>query len=232
MEEANPEKKAVKKYDTRLQVLILRHPQEQDKELGTAPILVDRLSKAVLRTGLSWPNLKKALGDPNAESSRWGVLFLGTLKASAKEITASAKDSVVVINRHGYRVMGKELKALDGIVVLDGTWAQAKTMWWRNAWLLKLNRVILKPTAPSLYGLLRREPRKECLSSLEAVAEVLLALDNNKTVFDDLKDSFKVKLEEIRAAKKLARSPVRVTLRSPKAQGSDPCRPSTSPANN
>src|SRR5204862_7870678 len=30
------------------------------------------------------------------------------------------------------------LKRLDGIVLLDGSWKEAKTLWWRNPWLLKL----------------------------------------------------------------------------------------------
>jgi hypothetical protein len=28
--------------------------------------------------------------------------------------------------------------ALDGLIVLDGTWSKAKTLWWRNPWLLSV----------------------------------------------------------------------------------------------
>ena len=35
------------------------------------------------------------------------------------------------------------LKGVKGIVVFDGTWAQAKTLWWRNAWVLKARRLVL-----------------------------------------------------------------------------------------
>ena len=46
---------------------------------------------------------------------------------------------------------------LEGIVILDGTWSQAKTLWWRNAWLLKLGRVVVAPHEPSIYGKLRKD---------------------------------------------------------------------------
>ena len=42
------------------------------------------------------------------------------------------------------------------MVVLDGTWSQAKALWWRNAWMLKCQRVILGPAQPSRYGKLRK----------------------------------------------------------------------------
>ncbi len=56
-------------------------------------------------------------------------------------------------------------RALEGIVVLDGTWSKAKTLWWRNPWLLKLKRVTLKPGQPSIYGRMRAEPRREFVST-------------------------------------------------------------------
>jgi DTW domain-containing protein len=58
-------------------------------------------------------------------------------------------------------------------VLLDGTWSQAKTLWWRNPWLLKLHRLVLNPPEPARFGQLRREPRREALSTLETAALVL-----------------------------------------------------------
>ena len=58
-------------------------------------------------------------------------------------------------------------------MVLDGTWSKAKTLWWRNPWLAKLNRLTLTPQQPSIYGSLRAEPRREFVSTLESVAAAL-----------------------------------------------------------
>ena len=41
------------------------------------------------------------------------------------------------------------LQRLDGIVLLDGSWKEAKTLWWRNPWLLKLHRIVLDPPRPT-----------------------------------------------------------------------------------
>jgi len=162
------------KLKTKLHVLILQHPQEPDKELGTARLAHEALENSTLRVGLSWPNLSKALGRPAIHGS-WGVLYLGGKAESAK-----------------LKQVPFDLSAaqLEGIVVLDGTWAQAKTMWWRNPWLLKLKRIALNPSRRSLYGSLRREPRRECLSTIESIAEALTALGEDPKVGDALRGHF------------------------------------------
>jgi DTW domain-containing protein len=162
------------KLKTKLHVLILQHPQEPDKELGTARIAHQALESSTLRVGLSWPNLSKALGRP-AIHGNWGVLYLGG-KAESAKLRQTASDFLTL--------------PLEGIVVLDGTWAQAKTMWWRNPWLLKLKRIALNPSRRSLYGSLRREPRRECLSTIESIAEALEALGEDPKVGEALRGHF------------------------------------------
>ena len=78
------------------------------------------------------------------------------------------------------------LRGLDGIVLLDGTWSQAKTLWWRNPWLLKLHRLVLNPPRPARLGRLRREPRREALSTLESAALVLRHLERGPEAADAL----------------------------------------------
>ena len=41
--------------DNRIEVLVLRHPREQDKALGTAGLLCRQLSRATLRTEAGTP---------------------------------------------------------------------------------------------------------------------------------------------------------------------------------
>ena len=68
------------------------------------------------------------------------------------------------------------------MILLDGTWSQAKTLWWRNAWLLKGKRIALKPRRPSLYGQRRREARREGLSTIEAAGLVLSRLEDRPEI--------------------------------------------------
>jgi DTW domain-containing protein len=183
--------------NTRLHVLILQHPQEPDKELGTARMAHARLPNSTLKVGLSWPNLKGALGK-EAVAGRWAVLYLGSGVKGEKFVPTSP---VVFVNKKGEPTAAPKEPTgeLDGVVILDGTWSQAKTLWWRNAWLLKLKRVVLLPKQKSLYGNLRREPRRECLSTIESIAEVLTGLGEPQTTGDSLKSEFTTFLEKHRA---------------------------------
>jgi DTW domain-containing protein YfiP len=163
----------------RLFVLILQHPQERKEALATAASTRALLSRAELVVGLSWPNLSQALGRP-IDSKRWAVLYLG----SARPAASGDQREVIAVDRDGEPAADQDgmLHGIDGVVVLDGTWKEAKTLWWRNPWLLKLRRLVLNPQRKSRYGRIRREPRREALSTLEAVALLLKYLDGGPEV--------------------------------------------------
>jgi len=137
------------------------------------------LNRAELVVGLSWPNLGRALGR-SVDARRWAVLYLG----SARPAAFKEQGEVVAVNRRGEPAADQRamLDGLDGVVVLDGTWKEAKTLWWRNPWLLKLRRLVLHPSNKSRYGRIRREPRREALSTLEAVALLLKHLDGGPEI--------------------------------------------------
>src|SRR5262245_31776227 len=66
---------------TRHHVLILQHPQEPDKELGSAKIAHLSLPNSTLKIGLSWPSLKAVLGPHSSKEvqpGKWAVLYLGS----------------------------------------------------------------------------------------------------------------------------------------------------------
>src|ERR1700681_3029235 len=72
---------AITPLDNRISVLILQHPQEQDRALGTARLTALHFRNAALRVGLSWPSLGKILGRP-ADPHRFAILYLGSAKAA------------------------------------------------------------------------------------------------------------------------------------------------------
>lgn len=186
----------IKPIENRVSLLILQHPQEQDRALGTARLTAMHLTNAVLKIGLSWPSLSKALGRPVADPSRWAVLYLG----SAKVADLDARSDIVAISRKGEVEDNQRaiLKDIEGIVLLDGTWSQAKALWWRNAWMLKCQRVILGPSRPSRYGTLRREPRRDGLSTIEAAAMMLSSLEKRPDIAETLHASFERMLTKYR----------------------------------
>jgi DTW domain-containing protein YfiP len=162
--------------DNKVAVLILQHPQEQDRALGTARLTCDTLTNAQLVVGLSWRNLAHAMKDETVEAHDWGVLYLGSTHA------AGQKGSLVAVDRQGAPLPDQALgrAGLKGIVALDGNWAQAKALWWRNAWLSRLRRFVVVPDGPSLYGNLRKEARPDAVSTLEAVGFALSALEGGE----------------------------------------------------
>jgi DTW domain-containing protein len=180
----------------RIAVLILQHPQEQDKALGTAQLTALSLGDATLRIGLSWPSLAKALGRP-AEPRRWGVLYLG----SARPLEFAGGREIVALDRAGGPVPDQDrvLAEIEGIILLDGSWSQAKTLWWRNPWLLKCRRLVLAPQRPSRYGRLRREPRRDSLSTLEAAGSALSLLEKRPEIEAALDAAFARLIAKYRA---------------------------------
>ena len=164
----------VEPIDNRLFVLVLQHPQEKREVLATAAATCAALRRAALVVGLSWPNLARALGRP-ADAGQWAALYLG----SARPAAFGLEREIVALDRAGKPPADQDamLRGLEGVVLLDGSWSEAKTLWWRNPWLLRLRRLVLNPRHRSRFSQVRREPRREALSTLEAAALLLRQLD-------------------------------------------------------
>ncbi len=174
----------IRPQETGLHVLILQHPQEPDHEIGSALLAHRALPNSTLKIGLSWRNLSAALGQKEVLPGEWAVLYLG----SGVKSEGSRPQPLQFVSQKGNPVEAPP--QLQGIVLLDGSWSQAKSLWWRNAWLLKLRRMILTPQRPSLYKELRKEPRRECLSTIESAAEALELLGENPEVSTHLRSLF------------------------------------------
>jgi DTW domain-containing protein YfiP len=174
-------------FPTTRRVLILQHPQERDALLGSAQLLTASLPKAQIVVGLSWRNLGHALGEPEVDPKRWAVLFPDT-ESPGDQVTSRGSRTV-------------NPSALEGVIALDGTWSKAKTLWWRNPWLNKMNRMTLKPQKPSIYGRLRAEPRREFVSTLESVSAALTLCGEPPEIEAGLARVFRTLVQRVRDAK-------------------------------
>lgn len=179
--------------DNKVSILVLQHPQEQDRVLGTARLLCDSLARGRVVIGLSWRNLAHALGEP-AEPRDWGVLYLGSTqtKGQATPLVAIDGKGLPLADQAAARA------GLKGLIALDGNWAQAKALWWRNPWLTRLRRFVVVPDGRSLYGDLRREARPDAVSTLEAVALALQVLEGDAAVREKLLVPFRALLARAR----------------------------------
>lgn len=187
-----------------ISVLILQHPQEpgrKDREISTAQLVTQTLQPSGIAIGLSFRNLEHALKKAEIETKNqdllkpqnWISLYLGT-KTQTKGEHSKPVPGLHFLSKKGLPKEKPDQSFL-GIILLDGTWSQAKTLWWRNAWLLKTQRAFLVPKEKSLYGNTRKEPRPECVSTLEAVAETLTSLGESLEIEKALKVAFRAQIE-------------------------------------
>ena len=192
-------------FEIPLPILILQHPQEpsrNDHAVSSAQLLKENLSPVHIATGLSWKSLEQATRNfaeiQNVEELKkpalWHTLYLGT--KSQGSVENSTEPGIYYLDKKGLPTHPEVRPEIGGLILLDGTWAQAKTLWWRNAWLLKTKRIYIVPKAKSLYGNIRKEPRPECVSTLEAAAETLSFLGLDEKIEVALKKAFQLKLKK------------------------------------
>ncbi len=148
----------VEAFSTGTHVLILQHPQEKLKLWNSARLANMSLPNSQLKIGLSWPNLRKASG-LETDPSGWAVLFLKGKQPLEKPFQVFNKKEEPLL----------AAPKLEGIIVLDGSWKQASSTWWRNPWLLRLNRAALN--SKHISG--RNQAKVAGLATIESIAHTL-----------------------------------------------------------
>jgi hypothetical protein len=80
------------------------------------------------------------------------------------------------------------------LVVIDGTWWQARKIVRKNPRLGALPRFTFSPRSPSEYRI-RKEPSLSCVSTIEALAHVLGILEKDTARFRSLLDPFRAMID-------------------------------------
>jgi hypothetical protein len=101
------------------------------------------------------------------------------------------------------------------LVVVDGTWSQAKKIVKHDPELARLPRYAFTPETPSEYRI-RREPAAECVSTIEALMHVLGALEGDVARFRPLLAPFRAMVDAQIAHVGAGGSPRKKKLRSPR----------------
>jgi DTW domain-containing protein len=169
---------------TRTRVVLIQHPREARLAICTAWLTRIALSNAELHTGVALdgqPPLSDVAADPGA-----ALLFPGD---GAIPAAARAADPPRIL------------------VVVDGTWVQVEKMLAANPRLAALPRISVAPDRPGGYRDLRREPEPEFMSTLEATAIALGALEGDPARFEPLRAAFARMVELQLAAARERRTP-------------------------
>lgn len=85
--------------------------------------------------------------------------------------------------------------APEHLLVIDGTWHQAKTLYRDMAWLRTYPHYVLNPEAPSRYRI-RREPELSYISTLEALLLAITQLEPELAGVDRLLHAFDAMIDQ------------------------------------
>ncbi|MBK9035563.1 MAG: DTW domain-containing protein [Myxococcales bacterium] len=178
---------------TRTRVVILQHPRERDMPIGTARMASLCLPNAELHVGIDWsahPALGAALADPTRTPI---LLYPGP---GARDILREPPTGPVTL------------------VVVDGTWSQAKTVVRDNPILHALPRYAFVAPEVSEYRI-RREPDDAFCSTIEALMHALGALEGDRARFRAMLAPFRAMVDAQLARKAAEPSPRVKTARPP-----------------
>lgn len=149
-------------------MVFLQHPRERKVAIGTARMAHLALPNSELHLGVTFddhPRVRELLADPSAGLA---VLYPAEGAVEAAALRQAPPRTLIVI---------------------DGTWTQARKVLARNPALLALPRIGLKPSKPGNYRI-RKEPAEHCLSTVEAVVEVLGQLEGEPERFQPMLAAF------------------------------------------
>lgn len=183
---------ALPHIETTTKIVILQHPRERFMPIGTARMASLCLPQATLLVGMRWaenPALAPHLADPARPPI---LLYPGP---DAKDILREPPPGPVTL------------------VVVDGTWSQARTVIRDNPTLQTLPRYAFVAPEPTIYRI-RKEPSDEYCSTIEALMHVLGALEGDPVRFRSLLDPMRRMIDAQIACQ--AHSPRRSTPRQPR----------------
>jgi DTW domain-containing protein len=148
-------------------VTIVQHPRESRHALGTA-----RFAELGLR------------------NTQVLVDFAGRYRGTTAPVTLPPNTGLLYPSPTAVNLADLNLaNAPSHLVVVDGTWHQAHTLYRDMKWLHALPHYVLSPDAPSRYRI-RAEPQENYISTLEAVLMALKLLEPELTGIDALLQAF------------------------------------------
>ncbi len=176
---------------THTRVVILRHPRERKVAIGTARMAHLALANSELLEGVDFSGharLEALAAEPGTM-----VLYPGE---GAQDIAA--------MKAHPPRT----------VIVVDGTWPQARKIIRTNPLLERLPRLAFTPQQPSNYRI-RREPALHCVSTVEAVVELLGQLEGQRERLQPMLTAFSRMVDTQLQAERERTAPPRRRLKRP-----------------
>jgi DTW domain-containing protein len=157
----------LQRVPNRTEVLVLQHPRERLHPIGTARFAQLGLERS--RVEVAWNAGAHETSPPAWIPSGTALLYP---TPDARDLRAVPPDE-----------LPRQL------LVLDGTWNTARTLYRDKLWLHTLPHYRFLPSAPGRYRL-RREPQHDYVSTIEAIVEALRILEPTTRGLDALLAAF------------------------------------------
>lgn len=149
---------------TRTRFVFLMHPKEyKEEKAGTGRLTHLCLPNSELHMGKGFDDHEDVQALLNDPLNHCVLLYPGKDARNLTKGEFSASDFA------GRRLV---------VFLLDATWSGARKMLRLSPSLQRLPRIMFTPTAPSRY-IIKQQPQEGCLSTLEAVHELMLVLERN-----------------------------------------------------
>ncbi len=161
------------KLTTRTRVLVLQHPRERDKAVGTARMATLCLADAEVVVGIDFSSDRSVQAALSCPTRPAALLYPGP---TARDVRRDPPPHPVTL------------------IAIDGTWHQAKSLLRQNPWLLSLPHYAFEPDRPSEYRI-RREPREDYVSTIEALSLTLGALEGDPERFEAMLAPFRAMID-------------------------------------
>lgn len=153
--------------ETRTRFVFLMHPKEfKQEKAATGRLTRLCLANSELHMGMAFDG-HEAVNDLLADSRNHCVL----LYPGREAVNLSAATATPELENLRTTLATKRLV----VFLLDATWAGARKMLRLSPRLQALPRIMFTPSAPSRY-VIKQQPQEGCLSTLEAVHELLTVL--------------------------------------------------------
>lgn len=149
---------------------IVQHPAEESRVLRTVPLLAACLppGKCIVLVGRRFSEERNPDLAAVCQDSRTLILYPGPDAQNLEDLVQNQEFLDVKTPGHN-------------VIIIDGTWSQAKDMFLRNTLLHLPKQVQLSKTLSSQY-VIRTQPTNICLSTLECAAVSLSILERNEYI--------------------------------------------------
>jgi len=152
---------------TKSRIVLLTHPKEYRRQkTGTGRLACLNLANCEIHSGIAFdghPRVRQLSEDPE---NLCLLLYPGP----------SATDLSVAVGV-GLGLSREEiLKRRIVVFLIDSTWACSRAVLRESPGISRLPRIRLEPREPSRWRI-KRQPREDCLATIEAIHELLCALE-------------------------------------------------------